>query len=156
LGIADGADKPSVKIILAADIVEDLSGIVAHQQAIDGEIAAGDVFLRCFGVEHAIGMAAIGIAHVGAKGGDFDLAGIAKNKNNAELGANSDAIGEKLQDALRSSVGGYVVVGGFTLEQEVTDTAADEQSFMAVAAKRIADRIGQLAGIHGLIMRQVR
>jgi len=66
-GIADGADEPSVKILLAADVVEDLPGIVAHQQAVDGEIAAGDVFLRCFGVNHAIGMPAIGIAHIGAK-----------------------------------------------------------------------------------------
>jgi len=61
-----------------------------------------------------------------------------------------------VQDALRSSISCYIVVGGFALEQEVADAATDKQRFMAMAAERIADRICQLAGIHGLIMRQVR
>jgi hypothetical protein len=145
-----------MKIVLAADIIEDLSGIVAHQQAVDGEIAAGDVFLRRFRVEHTIGMPAIGIAQIRAKGGDFDFGGVAKNKNNAELGAYPDAIGEKLQDALRNSVGGYVVVGGSAIQEQVADTTADEQGLIAMAAEGIADRIGQFAGTHGLIMRQAR
>ncbi len=156
-GIADGADEPSLKIVLAADIIEDFSGIVAHQQAVDGEITAGDVFLRCLGVKHAIGMAAVGIAQVGAKGGDFDLGGIARNKNNAELRADSDASGEKLQDTLRSSVGGHVVIGGLALKQtgraHSRRRAAPDGPWRT---ERIANRIGQFAGIHGLIMRQVR
>ena len=47
-GLADGANDSSFEVRLAADEVEHFAGIVAHQQAVDREIAALNVFLRSF------------------------------------------------------------------------------------------------------------
>jgi len=155
-GITDGADDPGLQIVLAAHVVEDLAGIVAHQQTVDGEVAAGHVFLGRFGVDHAIGMPAVGVTHIGAKGGDFDLACIARDKNDAELRADSHASREKMQDTVRSGVGGYVVISGLAIQEDIAHTATDEQRLVTVADQRVADRIGEFAGVHGLIMRQAR
>ena len=40
------------------------------------------------------------------------------------------------------------------MEEEVAHAAADEKGLVAVALKRGANRIGEFAGIHGMIMRQ--
>jgi len=153
-GLADGANDPGLKIVLAANIVEDLAGIVAHQQTVDGEVAAGDIFLWSLGVDHAVRMPTIGVTHIRAKRGNFNLALMASDENNAELRADSHASGEKLQDALGSSVGGHVDIGGLAIEENISHTAANEQRLVSVADQRIANRFGKFAGIHGLIMRQ--
>ena len=75
-------------------------------------------------------------SRVAAKGGDFDFVAVAGNKNDAELRADSEAVGKKLHDALGSSVGGDVVIGGLAPEQEVAHTAADQQGLVAIAMER--------------------
>jgi hypothetical protein len=45
-GIADGADDFSGEIGATADEVENFAGVVAHEEAVDGEIAALNVFFR--------------------------------------------------------------------------------------------------------------
>jgi hypothetical protein len=72
-GLADGADDFGGEIGAAADEVEDFAGIVAHEQAVDGEVAALDVLFGCLGIDDLVGMAAVGVADVGTERGDFDL-----------------------------------------------------------------------------------
>ncbi len=72
-GVADGADDSCGKISAAADEVEDFAGVVAHQQAVDSEIAALDIFFGSLGIDDLVGMAAVGITDIGAEGGDFDF-----------------------------------------------------------------------------------
>ena len=71
--LADGANDSGGEIVAAADEVEDFAGVVAHEQAVDGEIAALDVFFGRLGIDDLVGMAAIGVTEVGAEGGDFDF-----------------------------------------------------------------------------------
>ena len=78
--VANGADQAVVQIGLAADVVEHFVGIVTHEKAVDGEVAARDIFLRSFCINDLIGMAAIGIAEIVAKRGDFDFAFIAEEQ----------------------------------------------------------------------------
>jgi len=47
-GFADGTNNSCAQIIAAADVVENFPVRRIHQQTIDGEIAAGYVFLRSF------------------------------------------------------------------------------------------------------------
>jgi hypothetical protein len=60
---------------------------VVHEQAVDGEIAALNVLFGRPGIDDLIGMAAIGVADVGAKRGDLDFEGIVADEDYAELRA---------------------------------------------------------------------
>jgi len=40
------------------------------------------------------------------------------------------------------------------MEKDVAHAAANEKGLVAVALECVADRIGEVAGIHGMIMRQ--
>ena len=71
--LTDGSDDSGGEIGAAADEVEDFARVVAHEQAIDGEIAALDIFFGSLGIDDLVGMAAVGIADVGAEGSNFDL-----------------------------------------------------------------------------------
>jgi hypothetical protein len=75
------------------------------------------------------------------------------DKDDAELSADIEAVGEELQDLVRRGVCGDVVIGGIATEKDVAHTAAYEERLMAVALKRIANRIGEFPGSHGMIMR---
>ena len=52
-----------------------------------------------------------------------------------------------------TSVGGDVVIRGNAVEEEITHSAAREEGLISVALERVADRIGEFAGVHGEIMR---
>ncbi len=98
LGLADGADDAGVEVGEAADIIDDggaesfgkragfsvggqgsasegIAGLALRQpdqqQAVDGEIAAADIFFGAGGVADGVGMAAIGVGAIGAEGGDL-------------------------------------------------------------------------------------
>ena len=147
--ITDGADEAGVEIGATVDVVEDFAGIVAHEQAVDGEVATGDVFLGGGGVYDGIGVAAVGIANVFAKGSDLDLEAIAGNENDAEMGADADAAGEEGHNAVGSSVGGDVVIRGIAMQEKIANAAAHEQGDVTVALESGADGIGEFAGQHG-------
>ena len=102
--LADGADDFGGEIGAAADEVEDFVGVVAHEEAVDGEIAALDVFGGAPGVADFVGVAAVGVAEVGAKCGDLDFEGIIADEDYAELRADVEAVGEELQDFLRRCI----------------------------------------------------
>jgi hypothetical protein len=152
--LTDGADDFAGEIGVAADEVKDFAGVVAHEETVDGEITALDVFFGCLGIDDLIGMTAIGIAEVGAKRGDFDLKGILADEDDAEMGADIEALRKESQDFVGSGIGGDVVIGGFAMEKDVAHAAANEESLVAVALEYVTDRIGEVPGIHGMIMRQ--
>jgi len=127
---------------------------MAHEEAIDGEIAALDVFFRCFRIDDPVGMAAVGVADVGAEGGDLNFERSLPYEDDAELRADIETVGEKLQNFRRSGVGGNVEIGGAAMEKDVANTATDEEGLVSVALERGADRIGEIPGVHGTIMRQ--
>jgi hypothetical protein len=151
--LADGADDSGGEVTAAADEVENLAGIVAHEKAVDGEIAALDVSFRSQRIDNLVGMAAVGVADIGAEGGDFNFEGILADEDDPEMRADIEAVGKKLQDFLRRSICGDVVIRRLAMEKDVADTAADEESLVAVALKRVANRIGEFPGIHEMIMR---
>ena len=126
---------------------------MAHEKAVNGEIAALDVFFGCFGINDLVGMAAVRVADIGAEGGDFDFEGVLADENDTELGADIEALWEELKNLLRSGVSGDVVIGGIAMEEDIADAASDEEGLMAVALKSIADGVGEFARIHGMIMR---
>jgi hypothetical protein len=101
-------------------------------------------------------MAPVGITHIGAEGRDLDFRCVTRNKNNAKLSAHADAFGKERHDAFRRGVGGDIEVRGLAAEQQIAHTAAYEQRLMAVAAERVADRVGKFAGRHIPIIRQLR
>ena len=70
-GIADGADDFGVEIAASADEVEDLVGERIEQQAVDGEVAALDIFLWSFAEADLVRMAAI--ANIQCRSGRWRL-----------------------------------------------------------------------------------
>ena len=124
--IADGAQNAGVEIGQAADMIDDCvaqrlwigadllqrptptqwaaQGI--EQEAVDGEVAALDVFGGVEGVADLVGMAAIGVRTVGAKGRDLHLRwggllggvlGLGGNENDAEVRADSKGAREHVE-----------------------------------------------------------
>jgi hypothetical protein len=126
---------------------------VAHKETVNGEIAALDVFLGRLGIDDLVGMAAIGVTEVGAKRGDFDFEGAVANEDHAELRTDVETVGEETQNFLRLCVCRNVEIRGFALEKDVANAAANEKSLVPLSLKRGANRIGEFAGIHGMIMR---
>ena len=61
------------KIVAPANEVEGCVGFGIKEQRVDREIAPLHVFLRRTRVHHAVRMSTIGIADVGAEGGDLNL-----------------------------------------------------------------------------------
>ena len=126
---------------------------MAHEEAVDGEVTTLDVFLGRVGIDDLVGMAAVGVADVGAKGGYFDFKGIVADENYSELCADVEAVGKESQNFLRLCVGCNVIIGGLAMEKDVAHAAADEKGLVTVALERGANRVGEFAGIHGTIMR---
>src|SRR5262249_41749880 len=62
--LPDRPDDSLLKVFLAVNIVEYLAGAMAHEQPIDGEVAALHVFFRSPRILHAVGMAPIRIADI--------------------------------------------------------------------------------------------
>ena len=67
--------------------------------------------------------------------------------------ADIECLREELQNFLRRGVGGDVVVLGLAMEKDVAHAAAHQEGLVAVALEGGANRIGEFAGIHGMIMR---
>ena len=154
--LANGANDFGGEVGATTDEIQDFAGVVAHEEAVDGEVAALDVFFGRVGINDLVGMAAIRVANVGAEGGYFDFEGILADEDDAELCANIEAVGEEPQHFLRGCVGCHVIIRGFAIQKDVADAPADKEGLPAVALKRDTNRIGEFAGIHGMIMRPWR
>ena len=131
---------------LAADVVDDLFGDRVEEQAVDREVAALGVVLGV-GERDAVGVAAVAVGGVGAKRGDFDLAGRARaeHRDHAERGADRQraAAAEEVADLVGRGAGGDVVIFGHEAEQLVAHAAAGPQRFEAGRAQLLDDFQGE-------------
>ena len=146
-GGADGAEDAGLEVGEAAYVVEDgglESGVGVElfrieEEAVDGEVAALDVFLGRLAVADLVGVAAVGVCAVGAEGGDFGGGGLAfdfgRDEDDAEVSANSEGPGKEVEDDVWSGGGGDVVVFGGSAEEEVADAASGVVGLVAVLAQ---------------------
>src|SRR5581483_9504068 len=134
----------------AADVVDHLLVDRVEEHAVDGEVAAPGVLLGG-GEGDRVRPAAVGVAEVGAEGGDLDLEPVplgvagAEDLDYAEAGPDADAAAEESLHLLRSGVGGDVVVGGVEAEQFVADAPAGPQGAVARLLQAGDDFGGELA-----------
>src|SRR5438309_3439757 len=169
-GVADGTDEVGVKVLAAADKIQDFPGNRIHQQAIDGEVAASNIFARIFAVTHLVGVPSIAVADVGAEGcylnhvgfrgswgGGFTsvlggrvifFAGLVlarnRHQHDAELGAHGIRFRENPHDLLRRGVSGDVIVGRLATEQQIAHAAAAEVSLVTAVSQRRDNRGSEL------------
>ncbi len=158
VGLADGADNAGAEIVLAADVVENGRGEVAglavqhgiEHHAVDGEVAAQDVFLHARGKTDFGGMAAIVVGDIRAKCSNFGdnfrelaFAGdVFTDENDTEVGSDGEGAGKKLEDGVGMGAGGDVEVFGRQAEEQVADAAASEIRFVASGAEPEDDAFG--------------
>ena len=71
-GIADGAHDSGFQVVAAADEIQDLVCFWIEHHAVDGEVAALDIFARVFAEAYLVGMTAIGVADVRTEGCHLD------------------------------------------------------------------------------------
>ena len=152
-GLTNGANQAGGEVRSATDKIQDFAGVVFHEQAVDGEITAGNIFASCGGVHHLVGVTSIGITDIAAKRGYFNLDSFTRNEHDTELSADTDGIRKQFHDTRGSGIGRHIVISGVAFEQEITDATAHEQSLVTVLLEGCADRIGKFPGIHDLIMR---
>ena len=151
-GVADGAEDAGVEVGQAADVVEDGGGEGGgggqgvEKEAVDGEVAALDVFLGAEGVLDGVGAAAVRVCAVGAEGGDFgdDFAavGFVGDEDDAEVRADGEGAGEEVEDDGGGRAGGDVVVLGGEAEEEVADASAGEPCLIPGLAEPLEDGEG--------------
>ena len=169
MGIADGADDAGIEIGQAADVIEEscadggrlqildgpkLCGI--EQQAVDGEVAALDVFGGIGGVANLVGMAAVGVDAVAAEGGNLGdgvargrvgrvferrcfVEGLVGDQDDAEGCADGEGAWEEPEDDVGRGGGGHVVVERSAAEEQVADAAAGEVGLVALGAQGFDD-----------------
>src|SRR5580658_10464925 len=70
--IADGSDDSGFEILASANEIQNLVRDRIEQQAVDGEIAAFDIFSRILAETNLVGMTSVAVSDVAAKGGDFN------------------------------------------------------------------------------------
>ena len=106
LGFADSANDARREICTPAYKVQHFTGVMLHQQAVDGEVAALNIFLRRARVDDLVRMAAVGVADVAAERRDLNLVAVPWNQHHSELRADP----ERIRKQLLTSVGVALVV----------------------------------------------
>lgn len=155
------------EIVASADEVEGrgcgVFGLLVEerveQHAVDGEVAAEDIFLRIGGEADGVGAASVGVGSVMAEGGylDGDVVFIA-DQDYAEVGADCEGLREEGLDDVGGGAGGYVEIFGGEVEEEVADAASGEVGGVALGAEGFCDgeggvvvRVGVQVVCHRLI-----
>jgi hypothetical protein len=161
--VADGADGFGGEIGSTADQIEDGGVEIAialeagdvEEHAVDGEVAAEDVFARVKRKADGVGPATVTIGSVVAEGGDFDsgllaLGGVFRrfvaDQDDAEVGSDRESFaaeaGEEGYDLAGGGGGGDIVVVGRTAEQEIANGPSGEEGLEA----RMEEAAGYPAG----------
>ena len=136
-----------MEVGLAVDVVADGVGGGVVEEGVDGEVAAQGVFAGV-GEGDALGVAAVGIGGVGAKGGDVHWRVVGQHDgDDAEGFADGDGAREGRFDFFGVGAGDDVPILGRAFQEQVADAAAHQPSFVAVAAERLQD--GQRRGWDG-------
>ena len=108
-GRSDGADHPLGEVFLPAHEVDHPPFQRIVEQAVDGEVAAGGVFLG--GTEgDAVGMPAVAIDGVLAKGGHLDHAGLRGPRDGDHAEGGADGQGPLFGRRAGGSVRGVALV----------------------------------------------
>ena len=157
-GVADGAEDFGGEVSAAVYVVEcggcRVAGLFedggVEEHAVDGEVAAEDVFAGVGGEADGVGAAAVGVGSVVAEGGDFGGDGVVfplvwfADEDYAEVSAYGEGllVGEEVEDDVGRGAGGYVEVLGFETEEDVADAAPGEECLVASGAKNRDDGSG--------------
>jgi hypothetical protein len=121
-----------------------------EQHAVDGEVAAGDVFAWVEGVADGVGAATVGVGTVVAEGGDLGedaVAGV--DEYDPEVSADGEGAGEQGEDHVGRGAGGDVKIFGRATEQAVAHAAACVEGLVAFGAEGGDDCPGCLLA-HGV------
>ncbi len=113
-----------------------------EQHAVDGEVAAEDVFAGVGGEADGVGAAAVAVGSVVAEGGDLGGDACIADEDDAEVRADGEGLWEELLHDVRGGAGGYVEVLGLVAEQEIADASAGEVGLMARGAQGKDDVAG--------------
>ncbi len=145
VGVAHGADEPLGQILLPAKGVDD-PAVLGQRHGVDGEIPPGQIMLQGVPKDHRVGVAAVGIAHVGAEGGHLQTCAVQQDGDRAVGEAGRDGFFKQGHHLLRAGGGGDVPVAGSAAQQEVADTAAHGMGGKSAApqgGKALCDGGGQ-------------
>lgn len=125
-----------------------------EEEAIDGEVAALDVFSGGFGVADFIGMTTVRVNAIVAEGGDFGdaalgdgtlfaiAADIRGDEDYAEVSANGEGAGKHGENNIGSCRGSDIVVLRFAAEEKVANASTSEVGIVACRAQSANDRNG--------------
>jgi len=136
------ANDPGAQVRAALDKIEHLARRGVHQKSVDRKIAPANVFFRGVRVDNMVGMAAVGVAHVGTKRRHFHLRAIFHSENDAEFCAHGQATWKKFLHPLGARIGRYIVIRRIAAEQEIAHASAHKVGLMAVPAQRRTNPIG--------------
>jgi hypothetical protein len=135
LGVTDQANQATLKILHAADMIDDGKITDVVIQGVDGEIAPEGVFFHAavdvVAKDHA---AVVDIAVVltllvhrhGPEGGHFDDFGAEEHMSQAEASADQATVAKQIAHLLRPGVGGYIEILGLAAQQEIADTSPND------------------------------
>ena len=148
--VADGAEDFGGEVGAAVYVVEGGGCYVScffedsrvEEHAVDGEVAAEDVFARVGGEADGVGAAAVGVGSVVAEGGDFggDAVRFA-HEDYAEVCAYGEGffVREESEDDVGRGAGSYVEVLGLEAQENVAYAASGEVGLMAMGAQGVDD-----------------
>jgi len=134
VGLADRAEDPFFKVGIASDVIDDGLVFDVVKKAVDGEIAAEDIFL--LGSPYVVSDDQVGYASVSrTEGGNFNDFLAKPDMRQPESAADQDRVAEKGPDLFGLGGSGDIEIFGALLEQEVAYAAADEIGLMARLAE---------------------
>ena len=91
---ADGPYYSGVQIRLSGDEIENSPRVVAHQQAVDGEVTTLNVLLGAGCEHHSLRVAAVSGADVRPKRSHLHMVAVARHDDYAKLRAHRDGLGK--------------------------------------------------------------
>lgn len=125
VGIADEADEVGVQVFFSINKIQILLGDWIVKHAVNGKVSAFGIFFGR-GENDGVGAAAVGIAGVGAEGGDFEVMAVLDNQDDAELFTDGNGVGEDFFQLVGGGVGHNVEIFGVEAEEHIANTTTCE------------------------------
>jgi hypothetical protein len=129
--VSDGPYNSVAYVNLSADPVNQPSfdGVPVH--GIDGEIPSARILLKVR-IIYFVRATTVCVAFFGSECCHFDIFCVDHNEDNSELSSNRPGFREQGFHLGRMSVGGYVVVTGNSVDDEITDAAPGKDGIVTV------------------------